>query len=193
MATLQFADAERLSRNGRPWTFRLELHDPSINAHRFWLATGRSRNEPVEIHYGRVGNAPQILVKDWSYVTAKAPEKEGKGYDYVDTPFVRVRKATIDAHLAKLKASGQPVPQPTLPPKAAPVAPKPTPAPVAAPTPPPAAPATGGNPYNRVATVKPAGGGQWVAMDASGRQLFAMPQAGAMKLVQDGTATVAGL
>lgn len=191
MATLQFADAERLSRNGRPWTFRMELHDSSINAHRVWMATGRARNEPVEIHYGRKGNKLTVLVKDWSYVTAKVCEKEGKGYDYVDTPFIRVRQQTIDDFLA---AGGKPAPAAPRPtPKPVPVQPVLPVAPVAAPTPPPAAPATGGNPYNRVATVKPAGGGQWVAMDASGRHLFAMPQAGAMKLVQAGTATVAGL
>ncbi len=183
MATLHFADAERLSRQGKPWTFRLECTVNGRNA--FWLATGRARNEPVEIHYGGIGNKPQIIVKDWDYVAAKTPEKTGKGYDYTNTPFVRVRQATIDDLARKRKAAGLPVPKPT--PKPATPTPKPA-------TPPPAAPTKGGDPYSRVVQVCPTANGQWVAVDASGRQLFAMPKRGAMKLVQSTPAvTVGGL
>jgi predicted DNA-binding WGR domain protein len=84
-----------MMQRGRPWTLRLELHDPSANSHKFWLATGRGRHEPVEIHYGRVGNKAQVIVKDWTYVEAKAPEKEAKGYSYVTTPFVRMDPANF--------------------------------------------------------------------------------------------------
>jgi len=100
MARLTLADARRTMQRGRPWTFRLEMHDAAANSHKFWLCTGRGRNEPVEVHYGRVGGKATILVKDWDYVEAKAPEKEAKGYRYAATPFVRVRQGTIDAWLA---------------------------------------------------------------------------------------------
>ena len=96
MAKLTIADARTLMSRGRPWTFRMEVHDPNTNSHKFWLCTGRARKEPVEVHYGRVGNPSQIIVKDWNYVEQKTPEKIAKGYEYVDTPHVRVQQATID-------------------------------------------------------------------------------------------------
>jgi len=118
MARLTLSDARNTMGRSRPWTFRLECTVGGRNA--FWLATGRSRHEPVEIHYGAIGNKPQILVKDWDYVERKAPEKEAKGYVYVDTPFVKVQPSTIAAFAA---AQGGKAP-----------APKPAPTP-AAPTP----------------------------------------------------------
>ena len=125
MAKLTLSDARRTMGRGRPWTFRLEFHDPAANSHKFWLCTGRGRHEPVEVHYGRVGGKPQVLVKDWLYVEAKAPEKEVKGYCYADTGFVRVRQSTIDAHAATaLTAAAKPLPAVVAPPKPAP-APKP--------------------------------------------------------------------
>jgi len=103
MAKLTLADARNTMSRGRPWTFRLEysgLTDAGNPSHKFWLAAGRGRNEPVEIHHGKVGGKPQILVKDWAFVEAKTPEKEAKGYRYVDTPFVRCQQSTIDAFVA---------------------------------------------------------------------------------------------
>lgn len=112
MARLTLSDASRLSAANRPWCFRMEYtgwngSNQGGSSAKFWLATGRGRTEPVEIHYGKIGTAGTVIVKDWAYVETKAPEKEAKGYDYEDTPFVRVRQATIDAFAAK---GGQPAP-----------------------------------------------------------------------------------
>jgi len=129
MATLNLTDARKLMTNGRPWTFRLEYRDsrpPNFsNSHKFWLCTGRGRNEPVEVHYGRVGNKAQIIVKDWTYVEAKTPEKIAKGYAYAQTGFVKVQQSTIDNHNAsQAVAATKPLPA------------KPKPIPPAPPTPP---------------------------------------------------------
>ncbi len=118
MARLTLSDARSTMGRGRPWTFRLECTVGGRNA--FWLATGRSRHEPVEIHYGAIGNKPQILVKDWAYVERKAPEKEAKGYVYVDTPFVKVQPSTIAA------AAGSKAPTPVAAPKPVPKVKTPT-------------------------------------------------------------------
>jgi len=83
MARLTLSDARSTMGRGRPWTFRLECTTGGSN--KFWLATGRGRNEPVEIHYGAIGSKGTILVKDWAYVEAKTPQKVAKGYDYADT------------------------------------------------------------------------------------------------------------
>jgi predicted DNA-binding WGR domain protein len=128
MAKLTLSDARRTMGRGRPWTFRLEYHDTSANSHKFWLCTGRGRNEPVEIHYGRVGGKPQVIVKDWLYVEAKAPDKEAKGYRYTDTGFVKVRQSTIDDFVAGA-ATQAAKPLPAKP------APTPPPAPAKQPTP----------------------------------------------------------
>ncbi len=127
MAKLTLSDARRHMQNGRPWCFRLEFQQANPNvasgwSSKFWLATGRSRHEPVEIHYGAIGNQGQVIVKDWSYVEAKAPEKEAKGYVYTDTPYIRVSAATIAAFNAQNN-------QPVAPPPAPPVQPTPPPAP----------------------------------------------------------------
>lgn len=111
MARLTLSDARSTMGRGRPWTFRLECTVGGRNA--FWLATGRARNEPVEIHYGAIGNKPQILVKSWDYVERKTPEKIAKGYDYVDTPFVKVQPSTI---AAGGKAASTPTPKSPAPP-----------------------------------------------------------------------------
>jgi len=121
MSILTVTDARTLMGRGKAWTFRLELRDPASNSHKFWLCTGRSRHEPVEVHYGRVGSKPQIIVKDWVYVEQKCPEKVAKGYIYVDTPFVRVQPSTIagvaQATPAWPGAKMMPVQQPVTAPK----------------------------------------------------------------------------
>lgn len=104
MAKLTLTDARNLMLKGKPWTFRMEFQGPNPNnksgwSTKFWLATGRGFTEPVEIHFGTIGAiggvGSTLLVRDWSYVEAKAPEKEAKGYHYADTPFVRVQPSTI--------------------------------------------------------------------------------------------------
>ncbi len=94
---------------GKPWTFRLEC---TKGRNAFWLCTGRGRSELVEVHFGGIGNKPSVILKDWTYVEAKTPEKLAKGYVYVPTDFVRVRQASIDAVKAGLP-SGPVKPKPT--------------------------------------------------------------------------------
>lgn len=108
MARLELSDARKLMQKGRPWTFRLECRDLTTNTNKFWLATGRGRNEPVEVRYGRNGSKGAVIIKDWAYVEAKAPAKIADGYDYVRTPFVRVRQSTIDAHNTAMAAKQAP-------------------------------------------------------------------------------------
>jgi len=106
MANLTLSEAHTLMLRGRPWTFRLERYDPVVNARKFWMATGRAYNEPVEVLYGHVGENPTILIKEWDSMKVLFHRKGH--YDYAATPFVRVRQATIDAHLM---ASNSPQPK----------------------------------------------------------------------------------
>lgn len=99
MRRLTLTDARTKMQQTKPWTFRMECRTGGSN--KFWMATGRGYNEPVEVIWGKIGHSPNgIRVKDWSYVENTAPLKENKGYIYVATPHVRVRQQTIDAHVA---------------------------------------------------------------------------------------------
>ena len=186
MARLTLTDARSKMINGRPWTFRLEFQGPNSAvasgwSTKFWLATGRGRHEPVEIHYGVIGSTGSILVKDWDYVEKVAPEKEAKGYVYADTPFIRVRQATLDAAT-----------QVTIP-TAAPVATIPTPV-VTAPvvTAPILSSLTG--PWSRIVSVQKQPDGSWWGFDAQGSKVLGMPKDAARNLVKNHAhITVAGL
>ena len=185
MARLTLTDARNLMLKGRPWTFRMECLGPNPNVQagwsaKFWLATGRAQHEPVEIHYGVIGGTnPTIIVKDWAYVEAKAPEKEAKGYIYADTPFVKVLPSTI-------AGASQPSPLSTPPPPVAPA--KPVPAPVAtAPVKP--APIVGTvptlpGPWGRIVAVMKQNG-NWVGLDQTGAKVLTMTRDGARNLVRD--------
>lgn len=162
MATLTLTDARRLMLKGRPWTFRMECQVGGRNA--FWLATGRGGAEPVEIHYGGIGNKPQIIVKDWAYVDKVAPEKEAKGYCYVQTPYVRVRQSTIDAFSA-----GQPSPQAPVTVVTPPV--KPVSAPLLVPK----------TPMGIVLLVP---GVRWTALNSQNQEVATLSHKDARKLVQ---------
>jgi hypothetical protein len=186
MALLTLTDARNLMLKGKPWTFRMEFHGTTPNgnpSHKFWVATGRARHEPVEIHFGAVGAASNILIKDWDYVERAAPEKEAKGYTYITTPFVRVQQATINTWLA---SQGKPVSVPPTP--VQPVAPQP-PVQPAAPKPPtpvqPAAPVSGlPGPWGRILSVQKQADGSWWGLDAAGAKVIPMTRNGAMNLVQ---------
>lgn len=118
MAYLTLYDAHRLAAKDRPWTFRMEYvgyngANASGTSSKFWLATGRGLAEPVEIHYGALGSKGTILVKDFAYLAKKVKDKIRKGYLYADTPFVRVRQATIAAFVSAPGVSAlRPVPKP---------------------------------------------------------------------------------
>jgi|APSaa5957512622_1039677.scaffolds.fasta_scaffold05605_10 predicted DNA-binding WGR domain protein len=190
MARLTLGEARNNVSRKRPWTFRMEFHDPTANSHKFWLATGRGRHEPVEVHYGRIGSKAQIIVKDWAYVEKKATEKFAKGYRYADTPFVRIQQSTIDAHtgtkpvptINSVRAANNQPPLPT--------APKPLPPQVRAavasavntvlaPT------VTSSGPYAKVASVKRIDKGTWHALDASGSKVLDLTPTGARDLVAE--------
>lgn len=182
MDKLTLADARDRMQRGKPWTFRMEFQGPNPNnrsgwSTKFWLATGRGRNEPVEIHYGTINSGtPMVLVKDWDYVEAKAPEKEAKGYTYVATPFIRVRQSTINTF-----AAAQNRPQPSQAPTSTPAAPQPTPAPVSSA---PAVPSLPG-PWGRISTIHKLDDGTWWGLDTSGRKVVQLTKDGARNLVRD--------
>lgn len=177
MAILTVHEARTLMLKGRPWTFRME----HTNGHnKFWLATGRGLNEPVEIHYGAIGAKPTILVKDWPYVVRAVPDKLGKGYNYTDTPFVRVQPSTIALSAAPS------VPQfPTT--KFIPVKPAVVPAAVAAP-PVPTTVVVGQippAPWGRIMQVQKQPDGTWAGLSSTGTKVMGLTKDGARNLVRD--------
>ena len=202
MARLTLTDARNVMLKGRPWTFRMECTTGGHN--KFWLATGRGQNEPVEIHYGAIGAKAAILVKDWAYVEKNTPEKEAKGYIYVDTPFVRVQPSTIQASpVIPMTPSSRTIPMtPTSPvvpmvakPPVVPVvvddddddsvsvyAPRPTApaAPVALPSVAPNLPA----PWNRIMAVQKQGA-HWMGLDSTGGKVLSMTKDAARNLVRN--------
>lgn len=195
MACLTLTDARNLMLKGRPWTFRMECTLNGRSA--AWLATGRGQNEPVEVHFGAIGAKPTILVKDWAYVEKTAPEKEAKGYVYVDTPFVRVQPSTIRG---LTPAAPSPV-VPMTPAALSPVVPMTTsPSPVVPMTTstqvvPMVAPMVVSKlpgPWGLIAGLKP-NGGQWIGVDTNGGTVMSMSKAAARRLVQDHGLPVVGL
>lgn len=96
MAKLTIHDAEDIARKGRPWSFRLEYTGPNpANASgwsdKYWYATGRGLNEPVEIAWGANGHPPHgTRLTTWSKIRKVVPDKRANGYDYVDHGYVRM-------------------------------------------------------------------------------------------------------
>lgn len=122
MAKLTLQDAERTAGRNRPWTIRLEFvgsnsSNQSGVSSKFWFATGRGLAEAVEMGWGAIGNPPQgYKLGDWNDLRTKVAEKLGEGYQYADTPFVRM-SAT---NLAKLTWRGANTPPASTPPPLAP-------------------------------------------------------------------------
>jgi len=185
MLVLTLRDARQKMSRSRPWTFRLEYH--AVNAHKFYLiCTGRGRNEPVEVYYGRVGNRPTILVKSWDYVEKTVPAKEAKGYHYVKTGFVRVRQATLDAFSPAPTPSGSPFrpPHKQAPGPSATLSPQLPPKPASPPS----------GPYAQIVTVAPTGAGVWHALNSSGGKVLTLSKDGVRDLMaQYPNIQVAGL
>lgn len=171
MARITLTDARRIMLRGRPWTFRLEC---TLNgSSKFWLATGRGRHEVVEVHFGAIGNKGTVRVKDWDYVEKTAPEKEAKGYVYVDTPFVRVR--TVGVPPVAVVTTPSPVPPAT----PAVVIQPPVVMPIATPLvlPP--------GPWGKIVQVKQQASGQWVGLSPTGGVVMFLTRDGARTLMQD--------
>ncbi len=100
MPRLTLSDAEDKARKGRPWSFRLEYcghnaTNQSGHSDKYWFATGRGINEPVEIGWGRWGSNPQTMLADWAKLRDKTDEKLNKGYDYADHGYVRMSAKSI--------------------------------------------------------------------------------------------------
>lgn len=170
MACLTIQDARRHMQNHRPWTFALNC--TSNGSNKFWLATGRGRNEPVEIHFGAIGSTGHVLVKDWTYLERKVPEKIAKGYVYVDTPFIRVQDAVITAFIQGGLPAAQAAAQPAPPPNPVPATTKPVPM-----------PGQPAGPYSQILTILPHGNGIWYGLDAKGNKICSLTRQGAQDLV----------
>jgi hypothetical protein len=122
MARLTLNDCELIAQRNRPWTFRLEFHGTTPTggtSAKFWYATGRGITEAIEVAWGALGNLPQqYQVIDWTELQNRVAEKLGKGYQYADTPFIRMSAANL-----ALLTAGQTTPLPPVAPVVAPVPP----------------------------------------------------------------------
>jgi len=101
MARLTISDAEDKARKGRPWSFRLEFvgSNPANKSgwsDKYWYATGRGINEPVEIAWGVNGHPPHgTRLTTWSKISKVVPDKRANGYDYADHGYVRMSAKSI--------------------------------------------------------------------------------------------------
>lgn len=121
MAKLTIIDAEGIANRNRPWTIRLEYHGSNPNnasgvSDKYWYATGRGITEAVECGWGAVGAVPALQLIDWPELHKRVAEKQAKGYDWAETPFIRMSAgalATIAANAPH--AGGQFVAPPSAP------------------------------------------------------------------------------
>lgn len=201
MARLTLVDVHRIAAKQRPWTIRMECVDPSTNTSKFWFATGRGTNEAVEIGWGRIGSAPQLQLTSFAKFEAKVHEKLGKGYDYADTPFVRMSAQSLNmiqgnsghtpgsgyALSAANKAKPAPVsstPVPSAPaPVAAPLSPAASLSPVHVN---PSLPM----PFGYIRWLRPAKGGGWEALDSCEQKLLDLPFASGKTMLRDFPSTI---
>jgi len=87
MAKLTLADARVISLKKRPWSIRMEYvganpANQSGHSAKFWYATGRARNEAVEIGWGAIGSRPTTKLLDWAGFEAKIAERLKKDYGH---------------------------------------------------------------------------------------------------------------
>lgn len=106
MAKLELAGAASLAARNRPWSVRLEFVSPKTGAVEFWYATGRGLSESVEMGGGDNGTVPQTLLGTFDDFRAGVHEKLGRGYQYVNAPYQRMRPE----NLAKVTLTGLVVP-----------------------------------------------------------------------------------
>jgi len=118
VAYLTITDARDIAKRGRPWSLRLEYTGSNSSnnsgwSDKFWFATGRGINEPVEIGWGRNGNKPQIRLTDFPTVEDRVSSKLGNGYSYVDASYRRMSPESL-SKLAKPTSATplQPTPAP---------------------------------------------------------------------------------
>lgn len=145
MAKLTLSDAEAIALRQRPWTIRLEFTGPNpANAsgvsRKYWYATGRGQQEPVEVSWGALGQAPQHQLVNWTDLCTRVAEKLAKGYDWEATPHIRMSAVSLALIVGQVQATpyvAPPAPVAAPKPKPAPVVVKPAPqAPVVTQTPP---------------------------------------------------------
>ena len=186
MAKLTLQDAETLAQKGRPWTFRMEFHGITPLggvSSKYWFSTGRGLLESCEIGWGAVGAKPQLDLIDWAELRVRVADKLGKGYTYVQTPFIRMSQESLT------KLSGTPTPF-------TPIAIA-TPVTTAVPPPPrqviqhtpSAVQAALGKPHSQVCALKLARKGSqatgFQALDANGDYLFDFPLSEGREFARD--------
>jgi len=179
MARLTLGQVRDIAKRRRPWTIRLECVDLSTNTSKFWFATGRAMDEMVECGWGRIGSKPQLKLIPYHTFDDKVDEKLAKGYDYANTPYVRMSPG----NLAKLTATPPQTPAPQ-------VTPQPTPAALSTPTTSaqvvnPSLPM----PFNLIRWLKPKKNG-FTALDTNEQALLDVPLAGGKSLLRDFSNTI---
>lgn len=191
MATLSLAAVRSIARRRRPWTMRLECVDRKTNTDKYWYATGRAMDEKVEIGWGRKGAKPQHALVDFTEFEARVPKKLAKGYEYVDTKYIRMTPANL-ALLGGVTPSSSPTgsgaPLPNLPP--APIPSGPITATVIKKRDPvqvnPSLPA----PFGFIRWLKPTKGGGWEALDTNKAKLLDLPLGSGKTMLRDFPTTI---
>ena len=97
MANLTLQEVEVIAGRGRPWTFRME------QTGEYWFATGRGLQEAVEVGYGFMGSLPHLQLVSWGDLTASVTEKISQGWQYANTPYIRMSPGNLAA------ATGNPI------------------------------------------------------------------------------------
>ncbi len=184
MPRLTIIDAEGIANRNRPWTIRLEFHGANPNnasgvSSKYWYATGRGLAEKVETGWGAIGSAPQHQLVDWVELKTRVLDKQAKGYQWADTPYVRMSKASL-ATLAGGSMNLIPVVIPTPPP--------PPSAPVSMPSMINPTLAALGQPFSLIHALRIMRDGVklvgYKALDAAGDELMQMPSVDGLKFAQ---------
>lgn len=113
MAKLTISDVRHIANKGRPWTIRIECVNPATNTNKFWFATGRGIGEEVECGWGRIGAKPQLKLTSFRDFLQKINEKLQNGYDYANTPFIRMSPgnlAKVSKRTANKQKAASPIP-----------------------------------------------------------------------------------
>jgi hypothetical protein len=107
VAKLTLGMVRDIATRRRPWTIRIE----NANTGRFWLATGRAMDEEVECSWGDIGVQPKVrpTLTTYDKFEAMIDEKLLKGYDYVDTDYIRMSPENLATVQGYTCSNGPPV------------------------------------------------------------------------------------
>jgi len=95
MPRLTLIDAEGIANRNRPWTIRLEFHCGTVS--KYLYATGRGIDEEIEIGWGDIGFAPQYQIIDWDQLRILVADKRSLGYQWADTSYIRMSKGSLSS------------------------------------------------------------------------------------------------